>query len=115
PGTVGHPLPGITAKIIDPDTEQALPCGKEGLLLIKGPNRMLGYLGEPELTREVMRDGWYVTGDIATIDEDGFIRITDRVSRFSKIAGEMVPHGKIEDVVNRILGSAASVATSVPD
>ena len=115
PGTVGHPLPGISAKIIDPDTEQTLPSGREGLLLIKGPNRMLGYLGQPELTREVMRDGWYITGDIATIDEDGFIRITDRVSRFSKIAGEMVPHVKIEDVVNRILGSAASVATSVPD
>ena len=71
--------------------------GQEGLLLVKGPNRMLGYLGEPEKTAEVLRDGWYVTGDIATIDEGGFVRITDRLSRFSKIAGEMVPHMKIEE------------------
>jgi acyl-[acyl-carrier-protein]-phospholipid O-acyltransferase/long-chain-fatty-acid--[acyl-carrier-protein] ligase len=63
----------------------------------------------------VIRDGWYVTGDIAALDEDGFIRITDRVSRFSKIGGEMVPHMKVEEVINSILGSAASVVTAVPD
>jgi len=60
---------------------------KEGLLLVKGPGRMIGYLGQPELTKEVLRDGWYVTGDIASLDEDGFITITDRFSRISKTAG----------------------------
>lgn len=115
PGTVGHPIPGIAVKVIDPSTEIPLACGQEGLLLVQGPNRMLGYLGQPELTAEVLRDGWYVTGDIAAIDEDGFIQITDRISRFSKIAGEMVPHMKIEDVMNGILGAAASVVTAVPD
>ncbi|HEY3305393.1 MAG TPA: MFS transporter, partial [Candidatus Binatia bacterium] len=58
-GTVGHPIPGVAAKVVEPDTGETLPTGSEGLLLIKGPNRMLGYLGQPELTKEVFRDGWY--------------------------------------------------------
>jgi acyl-[acyl-carrier-protein]-phospholipid O-acyltransferase / long-chain-fatty-acid--[acyl-carrier-protein] ligase len=115
PGSVGHPIPGVAVKVIDPDTELPLACGQEGLLLVKGPNCMLGYLGEPELTAQVFRNEWYVTGDIATIDEDGFIRITDRMSRFSKIGGEMVPHVRIEEVINEVLGSAASVVTALPD
>jgi acyl-[acyl-carrier-protein]-phospholipid O-acyltransferase/long-chain-fatty-acid--[acyl-carrier-protein] ligase len=115
PGTVGHPIPGVAVKIVNPDTEQPLPCGQEGLLLVKGPNCMLGYLGQPELTAQAMRDGWYITGDIASVDEDGFIKITDRLSRFSKIGGEMVPHVKIEEVINAVLGSAASVVIAVPD
>ena len=92
-----------------------LPVGQEGLLLVKGTNCMLGYLGQPEVTEQAMRDGWYVTGDIAAIDEDGFIRITDRLSRFSKIGGEMVPHVKIEEVINGILGKEACVVTAIPD
>ena len=115
PGTVGHPIPAVVVKIVDPDTGRPLPSGQEGMLLVKGPNRMLGYLGQPELTEEAMRDGWYVTGDIASVDEDGFIRITDRLSRFSKIGGEMVPHMQIEETINNILGGAASVVISVPD
>jgi len=115
PGTVGHPIPGVAVKIIDPSTERPLPIGQEGLLLVKGPNRMLGYLGQPELTQQAMRDGWYITGDIASIDEDGFVRITDRLSRFSKIGGEMVPHVKVEEAINGILGNTASVVTSIPD
>jgi acyl-[acyl-carrier-protein]-phospholipid O-acyltransferase/long-chain-fatty-acid--[acyl-carrier-protein] ligase len=115
PGTVGHPIPGVAAKVIDPDTGQPLGPGQEGLLLIKGPNVMLGYLNQENLTDQVLRRGWYVTGDIASIDEDGFIRITDRLSRFSKIGGEMVPHVKIEETINGILGSAASAVTAVPD
>jgi acyl-[acyl-carrier-protein]-phospholipid O-acyltransferase/long-chain-fatty-acid--[acyl-carrier-protein] ligase len=112
---VGHPIPGVVVKVIDPDTGLSLLCGQEGLLLAKGPNRMLGYLGQPELTGQVMRDGWYVTGDVASLDEDGFISITDRLSRFSKIGGEMVPHMRIEEVINGILGSASSVVTALPD
>jgi acyl-[acyl-carrier-protein]-phospholipid O-acyltransferase/long-chain-fatty-acid--[acyl-carrier-protein] ligase len=115
PGTVGHPIPGVTARVVHPETGEPLPCGTEGLLLVTGPNRMLGYLGQPEKTAEVLQDGWYVTGDIATIDEDGFICLTDRLARFSKIGGEMVPHGKVEEAVNRILGEPACVVTAVPD
>jgi acyl-[acyl-carrier-protein]-phospholipid O-acyltransferase/long-chain-fatty-acid--[acyl-carrier-protein] ligase len=115
PGTVGHPIPGVAVKVVDPETGRSLPCGQEGMLLAKGPNRMLGYLGQPELTEQVVRDGWYVTGDIASLDEDGFVTITDRLSRFSKIGGEMVPHMRIEEVINEILGSASSVVTALPD
>jgi len=72
------------------------------MLLVKGPNVMKGYLGKPEKTAEVLRDGWYVTGDIATLDEDGFLTITDRLTRFSKIGGEMVPHIKVEDKLQEL-------------
>jgi acyl-[acyl-carrier-protein]-phospholipid O-acyltransferase/long-chain-fatty-acid--[acyl-carrier-protein] ligase len=78
---------------------------------------MQGYLNRPEKTSEVLRDGWYNTGDIAEEDEDGFIRITDRLSRFSKIGGEMVPHIKVEDKLHELAGSTEQVfaVTSVPD
>ena len=115
PGTVGHPLPGVAVKVVDPQTGATLPPNTEGLLLVKGSNRMLGYLNNAELTSTVMRDGWYVTGDIAAVDDEGFIRITDRLSRFSKIAGEMVPHLKIEAAVCDILGEPACVVMGVPD
>ena len=114
-GTVGRPIPGVAVKVVDPDTERPIPAGEEGLLLVKGPNLMLGYLGQPELTDQALRRGWYVTGDIAAVDEDGFIRITDRISRFSKIGGEMVPHMKVEEIINQALGSAASAVTALPD
>jgi acyl-[acyl-carrier-protein]-phospholipid O-acyltransferase/long-chain-fatty-acid--[acyl-carrier-protein] ligase len=114
-GSVGHPLPGVAAKVVDPESGAPRPPNAGGLLLVKGANRMVGYLDDAEKTREVLRDGWYVTGDIATIDDEGFIRITDRLARFSKIAGEMVPHGKIEETVNDILGERSSVVVAIAD
>ena len=102
-GTVGRPAPGISAKVVNPDTGEDLGPGRSGMLLIKGPNVMKGYLGQPEKTAEVLRDGWYTTGDIAVIDEEGFIRITGRQSRFSKIGGEMVPHIHVEEAIGAIL------------
>ena len=94
-----------------------LPPGKPGMLLVKGPNVMQGYIGRPDLTEKVLKDGWYTTGDIAIMDESGFIKITDRLSRFSKIGGEMVPHGKVEDALHEAFGSDIRVfaVTSVPD
>jgi acyl-[acyl-carrier-protein]-phospholipid O-acyltransferase/long-chain-fatty-acid--[acyl-carrier-protein] ligase len=115
-GSVGRVLPGMSAMVVDPDTGEGPLIGKEGLLLVDGPNRMLGYFGEPDLTRQAFRDGWYVTGDIATIDDAGYIRITDRLSRFSKIAGEMVPHMKVEEQLQAmLLDPHVCVVTSVPD
>ncbi len=92
-----------------------LPPHEEGLLLVKGPNCMIGYLGEPERTAAVFHDGWYITGDIARIDDEGFIQITDRLSRFSKIAGEMVPHLRIEEAVGGILGDVPCAVTAIAD
>jgi len=116
-GTVGHPLPGVAIKVVDPDTGKSLSANQEGLLLVKGPNVMVGYLNDEEKTREVIKDGWYVTGDIAKIDDDGFVCITDRLSRFSKIGGEMVPHIKVEEFIQEIVGTnePACVVTSVAD
>jgi acyl-[acyl-carrier-protein]-phospholipid O-acyltransferase / long-chain-fatty-acid--[acyl-carrier-protein] ligase len=115
PGSVGHPIPGVAARIVDRETGEGPIFDREGLLLVKGPNLMAGYLNQPEKTAEVMRHGWYVTGDVARIDEDGFIFITDRLSRFSKIGGEMVPHVRVEEAINDALGESGSVVTSVPD
>lgn len=116
-GFVGQPLPGVSVRIVDPETFAPLPPGAPGMLLVKGPNIMRGYLGRDDLTAKAMKDGWYVTGDIALMDEDGFIRITDRLSRFSKIGGEMVPHGRVEDALQEAAGSGLQVfaVTAVPD
>jgi acyl-[acyl-carrier-protein]-phospholipid O-acyltransferase/long-chain-fatty-acid--[acyl-carrier-protein] ligase len=115
-GSVGHPIPGVVIRVVDPESGAALKPGEAGLMLVKGPNVMLGYLGRPDKTAEAIRDGWYVTGDIGVMDGDGFIRITDRLSRFSKIGGEMVPHGVVEDELHNRLGKTGVVAvTSVPD
>ncbi len=102
-GTVGRPVPGVSTRIVDPETFEPLETGEAGMLMVKGPNVMLGYMGEAEKTAEVIRDGWYVTGDIARLDGDGFIEITGRLSRFSKIGGEMVPHLKIEEAIEAIV------------
>lgn len=117
PGTIGQPLPGVAVKVIDPETEADLSPGQPGMLLVYGPNVMEGYLGKPELTQSTMRGKWYVTGDIAKLDEDGFITITDRLSRFSKIAGEMVPHLRVEDELHKILNTSDRVfaVVGVPD
>ncbi|OGP18624.1 MAG: hypothetical protein A2V21_306975 [Deltaproteobacteria bacterium GWC2_55_46] len=114
PGSVGHPIPGVSAKVVDPATGETLPPGHEGMLYVKGPNLMLGYLDDPEATSRVIRDGWYVTGDIASIAEDGFITILDRMARFSKIGGEMVPHIKVEEAMSTALGAECAV-TAVED
>ncbi|MGH9726964.1 MAG: acyl-[ACP]--phospholipid O-acyltransferase [Candidatus Acidiferrales bacterium] len=116
-GKIGHPLPGVSVRIVEPDTGAALQTDQPGLLLVRGPNIMQGYLGRPDKTEGVLRDGWYVTGDIASTDEDGFLTITDRLSRFSKIGGEMVPHIKIEETLHELAGATEQtfVVTGIPD
>jgi acyl-[acyl-carrier-protein]-phospholipid O-acyltransferase/long-chain-fatty-acid--[acyl-carrier-protein] ligase len=116
-GKIGHPVPGMSVRIVDAETQAALPVAQPGLLLVRGPNVMLGYLGQPEKTAEVLRDGWYRTGDIATLDEDGFLQITDRLSRFSKIGGEMVPHIKVEEKLHELAGVSEQsfVVIGLPD
>ena len=121
-GTVGRAVPNVCAKIVDPDTFAELGNNKPGLLIIGGPNVMQGYLNQPEKTASVIHDGWYNTGDIAEIDDEGFIKITGRLSRFSKIGGEMVPHIRIEEELLKIIEVPGSddtdiklVVTSVSD
>lgn len=112
-GSVGRCIPGVNAKIVDVDTSELRGVDEEGLLWIKGPNVMKGYLNNPEKTAEVLVDGWYNTGDMAKLDSDGFIHITGRVSRFSKIGGEMVPHIRIEEVLQQFVGMDEEVGPSV--
>ena len=112
-GTVGRPITGVAAKITDLDTDEELGPDQSGMLWVKGPNIMKGYYGREDLTNEVIVDDWYKTGDVALIDQDGFIKITGRMSRFSKIGGEMVPHIKIEECINEALGSTDDMLATV--
>ncbi len=107
PGSVGRALPGVAIRTVDPETKAPLPAGSEGLLLVNGPNRMLGYLGDIERTEQAFVDGWYNTGDIGRIDDEGFVTLTGRLSRFSKIGGEMVPHGRVEEALEACLSDGA--------
>ena len=114
--TVGRAVPGVKVKIVSVDDHQPLPANEPGLLMVKGPNVMLGYLNNVAKTSSAINNGWYNTGDVATIDEDGFITITDRLSRFSKIAGEMVPHISLEQIYNDAIdnGRQTVAVTSIP-
>ena len=116
-GTVGQPILGVAMKAFTQETRAPLPTGVEGILCCKGPNVMLGYLDQPEKTREAIRDGWYNTGDVGLVQADGFIKITGRVSRFAKIAGEMVPLEKIEEELHETIGGGdrVLVVSAVPD
>ena len=98
-GSVGRMMPGHAARILDPNTMKDIEVTKVGLLMLKGPNIFRAYLGEPKRTAEVKQGEWFITGDLARFDEDGFLFIEGRLSRFSKIAGEMVPHGTVEDAL----------------
>jgi 1-acyl-sn-glycerol-3-phosphate acyltransferase len=119
-GTVGRPVPNVAAKITDlDDPSRELGANQTGMLWVKGPNVMLGYMNRPELTAESIVDGWYCTGDVGFIDDEGFITLTGRMSRFSKIGGEMVPHIQIEESLAAMLDSQEDTqtiaVTAVPD
>jgi acyl-[acyl-carrier-protein]-phospholipid O-acyltransferase/long-chain-fatty-acid--[acyl-carrier-protein] ligase len=103
-GSVGQMLPGIAIKITDPATDREIPIDQQGIIWFKGSNIFPGYLGDPKKSAEVLKDGWFRTGDVGRVDADGFLYIEGRISRFSKIAGEMVPHETVEAAVNKVLG-----------
>ena len=114
-GTVGRPIPGVAARTVDPETFEDVADGEEGLLLFKSPAMMDGYLMDPTRTAAAIRDGWYVSGDMGVIDADGFLKITGRLSRFSKILGEMVPHGRVEEALLAVPGVEAACVVGLPD
>ncbi len=116
-GFVGRPLPGVAVKIVKTETYEPLGAEAEGLVLVKGPNVMRGYLGHDDLTEAAFHEGWYITGDLGFLGEDGFLKISGRLSRFSKIGGEMVPHGRVEEALQRAIGAETQVfaVTAVGD
>ncbi len=120
PGTVGLPVPGSSFKIVDPETFEELSMGEDGMVLIGGTQIMKGYLGDPEKTASVIKEiegiRWYVTGDKGRLDEDGFLTIVDRYSRFAKIGGEMVSLGLVEQEINKVITEEEKIAvTAIPD
>jgi acyl-[acyl-carrier-protein]-phospholipid O-acyltransferase/long-chain-fatty-acid--[acyl-carrier-protein] ligase len=103
-GTVGLLLPGIALRITAPETYEPLSVFCSGMIWLRGANVFRGYLNQPEKSAEVLQNGWFKTGDIGRLDEDGFLHIEGRLSRFSKIGGEMVPHETVEEAVTKALG-----------
>ncbi|MDX2188088.1 MAG: AMP-binding protein [Opitutaceae bacterium] len=112
-GAVGRLLPGMSARIVHPDTGEFLPETKPGILWLKGANVFSGYLDDEERTAKVFRGGWFVTGDIARFDDDGFLFVEGRLSRFSKIGGEMVPHGTVEEAILSLVGAQEDEAPTI--
>lgn len=119
PGTVGQPIVGVAVRACAVELpHRPLPVGSEGVLWVKGPNVMAGYLHQPAKTAEVIQNGWYCTGDIGCLDADGFIRITGRLSRFAKIGGEMVPLERLDEELHEILearGERYLAVAAIPD
>ncbi|MBE7496029.1 MAG: AMP-binding protein [Verrucomicrobiaceae bacterium] len=103
-GSVGQTLHGLAVRITHPDTDAPQPLHQSGMIWFKGPNIFEGYLNDPKRTESVIKDGWFRTGDIGRVDLDGFLYIEGRLSRFSKIAGEMVPHETVEEALVKALG-----------
>lgn len=118
PGTIGQPVPGVAARIVHRETGKPLPPNEEGSLQVFGANVMKGYLGRDDLTaKKIVDGGWYITGDLAMMDEDGFITITGREERFAKVGGEMVPLEKVEEELHTVLQSSERLlaVTAIPD
>ncbi len=107
-GSIGKLFPGMRAKILHPATLTEMPFGQQGLLAMQGANIFAGYLDNKPATDAALQNGWLITGDLARLDPDGFLYIDGRVSRFSKIGGEMVPHATVEAALNTELKLADS-------
>jgi len=119
-GAVGRLMPGMSARITDPETHEELPMHATGMVWLRGANVFDGYLKDPEKTASALKDGWFMTGDLGWFDDDGFLFIEGRLSRFSKIGGEMVPHGTVEQKIIEVFGwdqtDAPTLAiTGIPD
>lgn len=119
-GSIGLPLPGSSFRIVDPKNLEELATGEEGMILIGGTQIMKGYIGDAGKTASVIKeiDGikWYVTGDKGHLDEDGFLTIVDRYSRFAKVAGEMVSLGLVESEISKVIGEDNQISISaLPD
>jgi len=119
-GSSGKLVAGLAAQIRDPETGELLTLHDRGMLWFKGANVFAGYLDDPARTADVIRDGWFRTGDLARFDEDGFLFIEGRMSRFSKIGGEMVPHETVEARIVEAFGFSGEgerivAISSVPD
>src|ERR1019366_2713807 len=103
-GSSGRLLPGMSVRIVHPETGEEVPPGDQGIVWFKGANVFSGYLDDPQKTSAAFRDGWFVTGDLGRMDDENFLFIEGRLSRVSKIGGEMVPHGTVEQKIAEVFG-----------
>src|SRR5262249_4366251 len=120
PGSVGQLLAGMAVRITDPESDQPLSVHQSGMIWFKGANGVPGYLKKPKKTEEGIKDSWVRTGDIERMDSDGFLYIEGRLTRFSKIGGEMVPHETVEEAIVKVLNleneaSRRIAVVGVPD
>ncbi len=102
-GSIGVPIPDVQVRILDINTDKILGPNQEGKILVKGDLVMLGYLGDLEETSLRIHNGWYDTGDIGIMDEDGFLWHRGRLKRFVKVGGEMVSLVKVESILSKLL------------
>jgi malonyl-CoA/methylmalonyl-CoA synthetase len=118
PGTVGPPVDGVEVRLLDDSGTPgvAVPDGQLGEIEVRGPNLFLGYLNRPDATAEVLRDGWFRTGDLAVREPDGYLRIVGRrATDLIKSGGYKIGAGEIENVLLEHPGVAEVAVTGQPD
>ena len=113
-GTVGLPLPGTDIRVLDPETLKDVAPGERGELVVQGPQVFSGYWNKPEETAKVFVDGWFRTGDIVTVDEQGFIRIVDRIKELVITGGFNVSPSEVEDALRTYEGVADIAIVGLP-
>lgn len=114
PGTVGLPLPRVAVSIRN-DAFEELPVGEIGEICVRGPNVMQGYWNNPQATAETMRDGWLLTGDMGSVDEDGYLTIADRKKDLIIVGGMNVYPREVEDVIYQLPQVAEAAVIGVPN
>ena len=115
PGTIGQPIDGVQMRIVDVETKQPLPVGMTGEIAIKGPNVMLGYWGRPEETAAAIRDGWLLSGDIGSMDTDGYFTISDRLKDMISVGAQKVWPAEVENVLYAHAGVGEAAVFGLPD
>jgi malonyl-CoA/methylmalonyl-CoA synthetase len=115
PGSIGLPLPGLDVRVVDPETLKDTAQGKVGEIWIKGPGITPGYWQKPEETAKAFAEGWFRTGDLGRVDEEGYYTLTDRLKNIIISGGENISPKEIESVVNRFEGVAESAVVGIPD
>ena len=115
PGSIGVPLPGLEVRVVNPETLVDVEPGHTGEFWLKGPSITPGYWRKPEETAEAFRDGWFRTGDLGRVDDDGYYYLTDRIKHIIISGGENISPKEVETVINRLGGVTESSVVGIPD
>jgi malonyl-CoA/methylmalonyl-CoA synthetase len=115
PGSIGLPLPALAVRIVDPDTGIDVTPGQTGEIRLKGPGISPGYWRKPDETAGAYENGWFKTGDLGNIDEDGYYYLTDRIKHIIISGGENISPKEVEGIINRVDGVAESSVVGIDD